>query len=179
MLDLKVKYIRDVDHITQINEGNWIDLRCAETITLNKGEFAYIPLGIAMELPKGYEAIVAPRSSTFSKYKVLQVNGIGIIDESYCGDNDEWHFPAYAVETTVIPKGHRICQFRLVKRQDLINLLTVDKLGNKDRGGLGSTGSTYFVSSKTEITEVFESEYAKKIEKEYERMCEEFERKLP
>lgn len=105
-----------------------------------RGEFKAIPLGVAMELPKGYEALVAPRSSTFKKYGVLLANSLGIIDESYKGDNDEWHFLAYAVKDTIIRKNERICQFRIIKHQPKIKLIEVKRLGNADRGGIGSTG---------------------------------------
>lgn len=126
--------------IAQIRKGDWIDLRTAEDTFLAKGEFKYIPLGVAMELPKGYEAIMAPRSSTFKNFGVIQFNSIGIIDESYKGDDDIWHFPAYATRNTVIPAGTRICQFRIFKHQPLINFKYVKTLGNNNRGGLGSTG---------------------------------------
>lgn len=99
-----------------------------------------IPLGIAMELPEGYEALVAPRSSTFRKYGVLLANSIGIIDESYKGDNDEWNYLAYAIRDTFIPKNERICQFRIIRHQPSVALVEVDTLGNPDRGGIGSTG---------------------------------------
>ena len=116
-MKLKVKYLADIDHIERIHKGDWIDLRCSQDITLTKGEYKMIPLGVAMELPEGYEAIVAPRSSTFKNWKILLSNSIGVIDESYCGDNDEWHFPAYATEDITIPKNTRICQFRLIYHQ--------------------------------------------------------------
>ncbi len=99
-----------------------------------------IPLGVAMELPHGYEALVAPRSSTFKKYGLLLANSIGIIDETYKGDNDEWNFLAYAMQDTVIYKNERICQFRIIQHQPLIHLQEVETLGNPDRGGIGSTG---------------------------------------
>lgn len=99
-----------------------------------------IPLGIAVELPEGYEAIVAPRSSTFKNHGVLLANSIGIIDESYKGENDEWHFPAYATRDTLIEKNERICQFRIVEHQPKVTLVTVEHLNNPDRNGLGSTG---------------------------------------
>lgn len=126
--------------IAQIHKGDWIDLRTAEDTTLAQGEFKYISLGVAMELPKRYEAIMAPRSSTFKNFGVIQFNSIGIIDESYKGDDDIWHFPAYATRNTFIPAGTRICQFRIFKHQPLINFNYVKSLGNKNRGGLGSTG---------------------------------------
>lgn len=100
-----------------------------------------IPLGVAMELPHGYEALVAPRSSTFKKYGLILANSIGIIDESYKGDNDEWNFLALAVRDTKIHKNERICQFRIIQHQPLIHLEEVETLGNADRGGIGSTGA--------------------------------------
>lgn len=139
-MDIKIKYLADIEPIIDIECGNWTDLRCAEDITLKKGEFKLIPLGIALQLPKGYEAIVATRSSTFKKYKIIQTNSIGIIDESYCGDGDQWYLPALAVEDTVIHKNDRICQFRIFEHQPNVNYVAVDTLGNEDRGGFGSTG---------------------------------------
>ena len=140
METIKVKYLRGVQKIERFNVGDWIDLRCAEETDLKAGEYKMIPLGVAMELPKGYEALVAPRSSTFKKYGIILANSIGIIDESYKGDNDEWHFPAYAVQGAKIPKNERICQFRIIKHQPQVVLREVERLGNDDRGGLGSTG---------------------------------------
>lgn len=137
---VKIKYLRDIQKIERFNVGDWIDLRAAEDINMETGEFKMIPLGVAMELPKGYEALVAPRSSTFKKYGIILANSIGIIDESYKGDGDEWHFPAYALRGTFIRKNERICQFRIIQHQPLIHLQEVESLGNEDRGGLGSTG---------------------------------------
>ena len=107
---------------------------------MKAGEYKMFPLGVAMQLPKGYEAIVVPRSSTFKKYGIILVNSFGIIDESFCGDNDEWQYLAYAMRDTHIPKNERICQFRIVKHQPEIELIEVEELGNQDRGGIGSTG---------------------------------------
>lgn len=140
METVRIKYMRGVKKIERFNVGDWIDLRAAEDVTMKAGEFKLIPLGVAMELPHGYEALVAPRSSTFKKMKILLANSIGIIDESYKGDNDEWHFPAYAAEDTEIHKNERICQFRIIQHQPMIHLKEVDHLGNADRGGIGSTG---------------------------------------
>ena len=137
---IRIKYLRDVRKIERFNVGDWIDLRAAEDVTMRAGEYKLIPLGVAMELPKGYEALVAPRSSTFGKYGVTLANSIGIIDESYKGDNDEWHFLAYAMIDTKIRKNERICQFRIIQHQPLIHLEEVETLGNADRGGIGSTG---------------------------------------
>jgi dUTP pyrophosphatase len=137
---IKVKYLKDIQKIERFNVGDWIDLRSAEDITMKAGEYKMIPLGVAMELPKGYEALVAPRSSTFRKYGILLANSVGIIDEAYKGENDEWHFLAYATKDTKIRKNERICQFRIIQHQPLIHLQEVESLGNADRGGIGSTG---------------------------------------
>lgn len=140
MQKIKIKYLRDIKKIQRFNTGDLIDLRAGETVEMKAEEYREIPLGVAMELPKGYEAWVVPRSSTFKKYGIQLVNGVGIIDECYCGENDEWHFLAYAVRDTVIRKNERICQFRIVEHQPLIHLEEVEELGNADRGGIGSTG---------------------------------------
>ena len=140
MVTIRIRYLRNILKIEKFNVGDWIDLRAAEEVHLNAGDFKLIPLGVAMELPEGYEALVAPRSSTFKKLGIMLANSIGIIDESYKGDNDEWHFPAYAVKDTVIHKNERICQFRIIEHQPMIHLVEVASLGNADRGGIGSTG---------------------------------------
>ena len=137
---IRIKYLRDIEKIQKFNTGDWIDLRAAEETKLKKDQFALIPLGVAMGLPDGYEALIAPRSSTFKNYGIMLANSIGIIDESYKGDNDEWHFPAIAMRDTVIHKNERICQFRIIQHQPMIHLMEVEILGNKNRGGLGSTG---------------------------------------
>lgn len=140
MVNIKIKYLRDIEKIKPLEVGDWVDLRAAEDVTMFAGEYKAIPLGVAMELPAGYEALVAPRSSTFKKYGVLLANSIGIIDESFKGDNDEWHFLAYAARETIIPKNERICQFRIIKHQPSVDFCEVESLGNADRGGIGSTG---------------------------------------
>lgn len=139
---IKIKYISDqVDKLRYIdNISDWIDLRVAETVTIKAGEFKLIPLGIAMELPTGYEAHIVPRSSTFKNFGIIQTNSMGIIDETYCGDNDQWFFPALAMRDTIINVNDRICQFRIVEHQPKIEFIEMDTLGNKDRGGHGSTG---------------------------------------
>lgn len=140
--NIKIKYFdNEIDKISKIENGDWIDLRAAETISLKKGEFKLIPLGIGMILPEGYEAHVVPRSSTYKNFKIIQTNHQGVIDESYCGDNDQWMFPAYALEDTIIKKNERICQFRIMQKQPEINFITVDKLNGNNRGGFGSTGT--------------------------------------
>ncbi len=140
-MDIKIKYFNDnIEKIAPISKGDWIDLRAAATVELKAGEFKLIPLGVAMELPQGYEAHVCPRSSTFKNFGVIQTNSMGIIDNSYCGDNDQWFFPAYALRDTVIKENDRICQFRIMEIQPKINFITVETLDNADRGGHGSTG---------------------------------------
>lgn len=121
-------------------KSDWVDLRCADTTVLMQGEFALIPLGVAMQLPEGYEAHIAPRSSTFKNYGVIQVNGVGIVDNTYCGANDEWKMPVLAMRQTAICKGDRICQFRIVKNQPKLRFVESDLNENKTRGGIGSTG---------------------------------------
>ena len=141
MKKIDIKYFdEEMTKIEKIKLGDCIDLRSAVDIDLKKGEFKLIPLGIAMKLPKGYEAHVYPRSSTFKNYKILQVNSVGIIDCSYCGDNDQWMYPSYATEDTHISKNDRICQFRIVKNQPKISFNVVEKLLGKDRKGFGSSG---------------------------------------
>lgn len=138
---IKVKYFdKDMPCIERIAGGDWIDLRAREEIVLGANEFALIPLGVAMELPYGYEALVVPRSSLFKRYGVIQTNSIGIIDNSYCGDNDEWMLPVYATRATCIPRYERICQFRILRSQPRFEIETVRRLGNPDRHGFGSTG---------------------------------------
>lgn len=142
MEQIKIKYFtEDIDKLTYIDgKSDWIDLRASETVELKAGEFKLIPLGVAMELPEGYEAHVVPRSSTFKNYGVLQVNSCGIIDGSYCGDEDMWRMPVYATRDTVIKKNDRICQFRIVENQPGIVFEEVASLHNANRGGFGSTG---------------------------------------
>lgn len=140
---MRIKYFdKDYPRLERIEgqKSDWIDLRSRETISLEKGQFYLIPLGVAIELPKGYEAIVAPRSSAFKHWGFLVVNSIGIIDESYCGDEDEWLLAVYATRDAVIHKYDRICQFRLFEHQPYFGFEEVETLGNKSRGGHGSTG---------------------------------------
>lgn len=139
---IKIKYFTDkIDKIKKIDNGDWIDLRAAERVELKAGEFKLIPLGIAMQLPKGYEAHIVPRSSTYKNFGIIQTNHQAVIDESYSGNNDQWFFPAYALKDTVIEINDRICQFRIIKKQPEINFEEVNVLENKDRGGIGSTGT--------------------------------------
>ncbi len=140
MKKIKIKYLKDIQKINKIEIGDWIDLRTAIEIYPDVGQYLLIPLGIAMELPKGYEAHIVPRSSTFENFGIIQTNHMGIIDESYCGDNDEWFFPAFCLKAKKIPKNSRICQFRIIKKMESIEFEEVIKLNNKSRGGYGSTG---------------------------------------
>ena len=141
-MKIKVKYFTDkIDKLQSISVGNWIDMRSALDIKLSAGEQALIPLGVAMELPEGYEANIVPRSSTFKNFGVISTNHFGVVDNSYCGDNDQWFFPVYALRDTEIKVNDRICQFRINKIQPEIEFEEVEALGNKDRGGHGSTGT--------------------------------------
>lgn len=138
---VKIKYRDDtIPKIKKIDKGDWLDLCAAEDVELKSGERKYIDLGVAMELPEGWEAWVAPRSSTFKTYGVIQFNSIGIIDHSFCGPTDWWKFPALAMRDTVIKKGNRICQFRLMMNQPNIDFVENDLNGNADRSGFGTTG---------------------------------------
>ena len=142
METIKIKYFTEkIEKLTYINgKSDWIDLRAAESVDLKKGEFKLIPLGIAMELPKGYEAHIVPRSSTFKNFGIIQTNHQGVVDSSYCGDNDQWFMPALAVRDTHIECNDRICQFRIMENQPKILFEEVKVLEGKDRGGFGSTG---------------------------------------
>lgn len=141
-MDIKIRYLETGLVEIKVTEiGDWIDLRSAESVCLYKGEKALLRLGVAMKLPDGYEAILAPRSSTFKNYGIIQTNGIGIIDSTYCGNNDEWMMPVLATREIMIHKNDRICQFRIQKKQPTIKFVVVDKLGDEDRGGFGSTGT--------------------------------------
>jgi len=140
-MEILVKYHdKDLGKIEKFPVGDWIDLRSAETVDMEAGEFRLISLGVSMKLPEGYEAHMVPRSSTFKKWGVLQTNSMGVIDESYCGDNDVWKFPALAMRQTTIFKGDRICQFRIMPKMGELKFKETDHLTDKDRGGFGSTG---------------------------------------
>ena len=139
-MKLKVKYHTDILPLEMNEKGDWVDLRAAQDMKLWDGCSYLIPLGISVELPEGYEAHVAPRSSTFKNWGIIQTNSVGVIDNSYCGDNDIWMMPVYATRFSEIKKNDRICQFRIVEKQPHLEFETVDHLGNKDRGGFGSTG---------------------------------------
>ena len=145
-LQLKVKYFdKNIKRLEKISQGDWIDLRAASDVIMHPGDFKLIPLGIAVELPEGYEAHIVPRSSTFKNFGIIQTNSMGIIDHSYCGNNDQWFMPAYCLENrhkdkTLIKKNDRVCQFRIVKSQPTLKIKEVDYLDNENRGGHGTTG---------------------------------------
>ena len=142
MEQIKIKYFTDkIDKLAYIDgKSDWIDLRASEEVTLKQGEFALVPLGVAMELPKGYEAHIVPRSSTYKNFGVIQANHCGVVDGSYCGDNDMWRMPVIAMRDTQIHVNDRICQFRILKNQPEILFEEVEHLEGKDRGGFGTTG---------------------------------------
>ena len=141
-MHIEIRYLSDrIERLRYIDgKSDWIDLRAAEEIEMKAGEFRLIPLGVAMRLPAGYEAHIVPRSSTFKNFGIIQTNHMGVVDESYCGDSDQWFFPAYAVRDTVIHVNDRICQFRIMEHQPRITFVETDSLGSTDRGGFGSTG---------------------------------------
>ena len=140
---IKIKYHTDeIEKLRYIDgKSDFIDLRAAEDVELKTGEFKLISLGVSMELPKGYEAHVVPRSSTFKTWGILQTNSMAVIDESYCGNNDIWRYPVYATRDAVIHKNDRICQFRIEKHQPTIKFEEVGTLGNENRSGFGSSGT--------------------------------------
>lgn len=142
MLEIKIKYFADIEPIKFVDstKSDWYDLRAAEDVTMKVGDFKLIKLGVGMQLPKGYEAHVAPRSGTFKNFGIIQANSVAVIDESYCGDGDEWLYPAIALRDTVIHKNDRICQFRIIEHQPPVSFKVVEKLEGKNRGGFGSTG---------------------------------------
>ena len=142
MEKIKIKYHTDeIEKLRYIDgKSDWIDLRSAEDVELKAGEFKLISLGVSMELPKGYEAHIVPRSSTFKNFGIIQTNHQAVIDESYCGDNDVWRYPAYALRDTVIHKNDRICQFRIMEHQPTIEFDEVEHLDGEERGGFGVTG---------------------------------------
>lgn len=137
---IKIKYFADIEPLKMTEKGDWVDLRAAEDVSLKAGEYKLIKLGVGMILPEGYEAHIVPRSSTFKNFHIIQTNHCGIVDECYCGENDQWLFPALAVEDTEIHKNDRICQFRIEKKQPKLNFEVVEHLKSEDRGGFGSTG---------------------------------------
>lgn len=135
-----VKRVGDVPMPERIAVGDWIDLCNSEDVSLNTFDCKPIPLGVCMKLPEGYEAHLLPRGSTYKNFGIIQANSMGIIDESYCGDNDQWFMPAIALRDTTIPKGSRICQFRIMPKMEKVKFVETFQMLDKDRGGYGSTG---------------------------------------
>ena len=138
---IKIKYHADIEPLVQKEGSDWIDLRAAEEVKMSPNQFRLIPLGVSMKLPEGYEAHIVPRSSTFKTWGIIQTNHMGVIDENYCGDDDQWMMPVFATRAMIIHKNDRICQFRIVKKQPKILFQEVDSLGEESRGGFGSTGT--------------------------------------
>ncbi|MBR6391213.1 MAG: dUTP diphosphatase [Lachnospiraceae bacterium] len=139
---LDIKYFSDkIDKLEYIDgKSDWIDLRAAEDVEFKQGEFKLIPLGIGIRLPAGFEAHMVPRSSTYKNYGLIQANHMGVIDCSYCGDNDQWFVPMIAMRDTVVHANDRICQFRIMENQPKLEFREVEHLDEVDRGGFGSTG---------------------------------------
>ena len=140
MQTIKIKYHSDIEKISPISIGNWVDLRISQDYMLMKGESAILSLGISMKLPEGFEAHIAPRSSTFSKWGIIQTNGVGVVDNSYSGNNDVWKMAVYATRDTYIEKNSRVCQFRIMEIQPELVFEEVDSLDDISRGGFGSSG---------------------------------------
>ena len=143
MKEIKIKYLND--EITRLEyidgKSDWIDLRSAEEVELKAGEFKLIHLGVAMQLPEGYEAHIVPRSSTFKKWGIIQTNHCGIVDNTYCGPNDWWCMPVFALRDTKIEVNDRICQFRIQKNQPTLVFNEGEEMEADNRGGFGSTGT--------------------------------------
>ena len=141
-MKIKIKYFSDkIDKLKFIDgKSDWIDLRSAERVELKKGDYRLIIQGVGMQMPKGYEALVVPRSTTYKNYLKIQTNSNGVVDESYSGNNDEWKFPVLAMRDTLIEVNDRICQFRIIRHQDSFTFEEVEALKEVDRGGFGSTG---------------------------------------
>ena len=142
MEKIRIKYFTDkIEKLDYIDgKSDWIDLRASEEVELKTGDFKLIPLGVAMEIPQGYEGHLAPRSSTFKTWGIIQTNSVGVIDCSYCGDDDMWRMPVYATRDTIIHVNDRVAQFRIIENQPKIVFEEVEHLGNDNRGGFGSTG---------------------------------------
>ncbi len=140
-MELLIKYHNpELVRLEKLAVGDWIDLRAAEDVRLSAGEFRIISLGVSMRLPEGYEAHLVPRSSTFKKWGIIQVNHMGVIDNSYSGEGDIWGMPVLAMRDTEIHVNDRICQFRIVERMPPVTVVEVEHLDGPDRGGFGSTG---------------------------------------
>ena len=153
-MKIRIKYFEEATKLKKIAKGNWIDVYANKDVFVKVNERAMIPLGFALELPRGWEAHLAPRSSTFKTWGIIQTNSVGVVDDTYIGDNDQWHMPVYCLEGkgtelidgeeikgTWIRKGDKIAQFRIMEVMPEIEFDEVESFGNSDRGGFGSTGS--------------------------------------
>ena len=149
-MKIRIRYFDGATKLKKITKGNWIDVYSRKDIFIGQDERAMIPLGFALELPKGYEGHLAPRSSTFKTWGIIQTNSVGVVDDTYIGDNDEWHMPVYCLDPkdsfeykigTWIHKGDKIGQFRIMEVMPEIEFEEVEFFNNTDRGGFGSTGS--------------------------------------
>lgn len=148
-MDLRVKYFNNSKKLKRIEKGNWIDVYANKDFFIEEGNNALVPLGFALELPRGWEGHLAPRSSTFKTWGLIQTNSVAVIDDTYIGDNDQWYMPVYCLEGkdicdgrngTWIRKGDKIGQFRIIEAMPKINFKEVDTFNNADRGGFGTTG---------------------------------------
>ncbi len=144
-MKLKIKYFKEAVKLKKISKGNWIDVYANKDLFVALNERAIIHLGFELELPKGWEGHLAPRSSTFKTWGIIQTNGVGVVDDTYIGDNDEWHMPVYCLQAkdengTWIKKGDKIGQFRIMEVMPEIEFEEVEFFNNIDRGGFGSTG---------------------------------------
>lgn len=144
-MKIKIKYLQDATRMNKITKGNWIDVYAYQDTFVPEGERAMINLGFVLELPKGWEGHLAPRSSTFKTWGVIQTNSVGVVDDTYIGDNDIWHMPVYCLQAkdengTWIKKGDKIGQFRIMEVMPEIEFEEVESFGNQDRGGFGTTG---------------------------------------
>lgn len=149
-MKLKIKYFNNAKKLEKISKGNWIDVYANEDVFVLKDHSKTIPLGFALELPKGWEGHLAPRSSTFKTWGIIQTNSVGVVDDTYIGDNDEWSMPVYCLEAkkysdgafgTWIRKGDKIGQFRIMEVMPDIEFEEVEELNNPNRGGFGTTGA--------------------------------------
>lgn len=154
MMNIRIKYFEGATKMKKIAKGNWIDCYASKDIFVQEGTRAMIPLGFALELPQGWEGHLAPRSSTFKSWGIIQTNSVGVVDDTYIGDNDQWHMPVYCldpkdthiidgveVKGTWIRQGDKIGQFRIMEVMPQIEFEEVDSFGNADRGGFGTTGT--------------------------------------
>lgn len=144
-MKIKIKYLPEAKRMEKITKGNWIDVYAYQDTFVPEGERAMINLGFALELPRGWEGHLAPRSSTFKTWGLIQTNSVGVVDDTYIGDNDQWHMPVYCLQAkdengTWIKKGDKIGQFRIMEVMPEIEFEEVESFGNQDRGGFGSTG---------------------------------------